>query len=73
MGSAKPGTPHDDHLLDLQQLQPLITSLGVGSGLHLSTLLTQLTTAAQTPLTQIKNCETAYQTSCPPMASCRAC
>ncbi|AOZ10205.1 flagellar filament capping protein FliD [Cupriavidus malaysiensis] len=41
---------------------PLITSLGVGSGLDLSTLLTQLTTAAQTPLTQIKNQETAYQT-----------
>jgi flagellar hook-associated protein 2 len=39
-----------------------ITSLGVGSGLDLATLLDSLTTAAQAPLTNLQNQQTSYQT-----------
>lgn len=39
-----------------------ISTLGVGSGLNLSSLLDQLTTAEQAPLTAIKNQQSSYQT-----------
>lgn len=38
-----------------------VSSLGIGSGLDLSTLLDQLTTAESAPLTLLQNQQTAYQ------------
>ena len=38
-----------------------VTSLGIGSGLDLNTLLDQLTTAESAPLTQLKNQQSSYQ------------